>query len=131
MVEVGRIARAVSRWGDAFLARIYTPLEIERARRGKGRNQYLAARFAAKEAVMKALGTGRRQLSWREIEITGDRVGKPIVRLHGSAKQVAERQGVGAVLLALSHTHEHALASAVALGDPPAGAPHGGAGGSR
>ncbi len=121
MVEVARIARAVSRWGDAFLARIYTPLEVERSRRAKGRNQHLAARFAAKEAVMKALGTGRRSLSWCEVEIGADQAGKPIVLLHGSARRVAKRQGVESVLVALSHTSGHAVAAAVALGEPPKG----------
>jgi holo-[acyl-carrier protein] synthase len=113
IVEVDRIERAVARWGDAFTRRIYTAREIERAQAVGPR---LAARFAAKEAVMKALGVGWRALAWREIEITNDAAGRPLVLLHGTARRIAEERGITAVLIALSHTHEHAVANAIALG---------------
>lgn len=116
IVEVERIERAIARWGEAFLRRIYTPREIERSAAPIVVSARLAARFAAKEAVMKALGVGWRALSWREIEIANDADGRPIVRLHGAAQRIAEARGVTDVQIALSHTHDHAVANAVALG---------------
>jgi holo-[acyl-carrier protein] synthase len=116
VVEVDRIERAIARWGDAFVRRIYTQAEIVRAEAGVTPAPRLAARFAAKEAVMKALGVGWRALAWRDIEITNDVAGRPIVHLHGSARRIAGERGVSSVLVALSHTHEHAVAHAVALG---------------
>ncbi len=117
LIEVDRIERAVARWGDAFTTRIYTPGETGHARPEAVRGPRLAARFAAKEAVMKALGVGRRGVAWREIEIADDACGRPLVRLHGAARRIAEQQGVTSVLVTLSHTRDLALASAVALGD--------------
>jgi holo-[acyl-carrier protein] synthase len=116
VVEVGRIERAIARWGDAFVRRIYTPAEIVRAEAGVAPAPRHAARFAAKEAVMKALGVGWRALAWRDIEITNDAAGRPVVELHGSARRIAGERGISSVLVALSHTHEHAVANAVALG---------------
>jgi holo-[acyl-carrier protein] synthase len=116
MVEVERIERAIARWGDAFVRRIYTQAEIVRAEAGVMPVPRLAARFAAKEAVMKALGVGWRALAWRDIEITNDAAGRPIVHLHGSAQRIAAERGVSQVMIALSHTHEHAVANAIALG---------------
>ncbi len=117
MVEVDRIERAVARWGDAFVRRIYTTREIERAAAAMAQGPRLAARFAAKEAVMKALGVGWRALAWREIEITSDPQGRPVVALHGAARRIADDRGIVTILVTLSHTHEHAVANAVALGD--------------
>jgi holo-[acyl-carrier protein] synthase len=118
MIEVVRIERAMGRWGDSFVRRVYTPTEIARADRSvAGRSARLAARFAAKEAVMKALGIGWRQMSWREIEIVNDAQGRPSVRLHGAAKRVARERGIATVLVTVSHTHDHAVANAVALGE--------------
>jgi len=118
MIEVGRIDRAMRRWGEAFVRRIYTPAEVARAdRSAAGRSARLAARFAAKEAVMKALGVGWRHMSWREIEIVNDGQGRPSVHLHGAAERVARERGIATVLVTVSHTHEHAVANAVALGE--------------
>lgn len=116
IVEVGRIDRAIDRWGHAFVRRIYTPREIERSEAAVVRGPRLAARFAAKEAVMKALGVGWRALAWREIEITNNPEGRPEVHLHGAARRIAAEHGIVTVLVAISHTHEHAVASAIALG---------------
>ncbi|HEU5300087.1 MAG TPA: holo-ACP synthase, partial [bacterium] len=79
VVEVGRIEEALARWGDAFVARVFTAGEDERARHPRARSQRLAARFAAKEAVMKALGLGWRTMAWHEIEIRNDPLGRPTV----------------------------------------------------
>lgn len=113
IVEVSRIDQAIARWGEAFVSRIFTAAENEHARHPRVRSMRLAARFAAKEAVMKALGLGWRAMAWREIEIVNDPLGKPMVTLHGSARQAAERQGISTVHVSLSHTHDLAFASAV------------------
>ena len=125
LVEVGRVERALFRWGDAFARRVFTPAELERARAAPSRSMRLAARFAAKEAVMKALGLGWRTMGWREIEILHDPLGKPVVALHGRARAAAARQGVADVLVSLAHTRHLALASAIALapGTPPTPTP--------
>ena len=116
VVEVERIEQALARWGDAFVSRVFTPDEDERARHPRIRSMRLAARFAAKEAVMKALGLGWRTMAWREIEIRNDALGRPTVLLTGGAARAATQQGVGTIHVTLSHTHGLALASALALG---------------
>jgi len=115
IVEVARIEHALDRWGDAFVTRIFTTAEDERARPSRARSARLAARFAAKEAVMKALGLGWRAMGWRDIEILNDALGKPTVTLRGGARHAAERQGIAAVLVSLSHTRDLAFASALAV----------------
>ena len=110
IIELPRIASAVQRWGNRFLQRIYTPQELAFAR---GRTAQLAARFAAKEAVMKALGTGIRGVSWREIEVVRQRGQAPEVRLHGRAAVRAAKLGMSAIAISLSHSHEYAVASVV------------------
>src|SRR2546428_13919820 len=93
LVEVRRIDQALDRWGDAFVTRIFTTAEDERAKPPHPRSARLAARFAAKEAVMKALGLGWRAMGWREIEIPNDPLGKPTATLRGGARRAAGRQG--------------------------------------
>jgi holo-[acyl-carrier protein] synthase len=115
IVEVSRVDRALARWGEAFARRVFTAAELERARPARARSMRLAARFAAKEAVMKALGLGWRAMAWREIEILHDPRGRPVVALHGSARAAADRQGVAEVVVSLAHTPQLALASAVAV----------------
>lgn len=110
IVEIPRIAAAVQRWGDHFLLRIYTAQELLFAR---GRPPQLAARFAAKEAVMKALGTGRRGVSWREIEVVRQQGQAPEVRLHGRAATRAATIGLSSLTLSLSHSREYAVAMVV------------------
>lgn len=113
LVETERIARAIERWGDSFLHRIYTPREL--ARYG-GRLPELAARFAGKEAISKALGTGMIGVGWKEMEILSDRRGKPQVHLHGRAKERARALGLEHFSISLSHTDRIALALVVAIG---------------
>ncbi len=119
-VEVARIRRAVDRWGEAFLTRVYTPVELARAS-GRDGPARLAARFAAKEAVMKALGCGWGRVRFRDIEVTRDPGGRPRARLSGAAARLAERAGVVAVHLSLSHARGYAVAVAVAEGRREAG----------
>ena len=116
VIETERIARALERWGDRFLSHVYTPIEVEYCR---NHVPELAVRFAAKEAVSKALGVGVRMMSrdginWRDAEIIGDMRGKPIVRLHGRAAERAEELGLTEWAVSLSHTREHAIAFVVA-----------------
>jgi holo-[acyl-carrier protein] synthase len=119
VVELGRMQQVVDRFGDRFLARVYTPEELVYARH---RVPELAARFAAKEAVSKALGVGMRHLSaqgigWHEVEVLSDRRGKPVLRLSGRARELAEEQGLDEWAVSLSHERDRALAFVVALGD--------------
>jgi holo-[acyl-carrier protein] synthase len=113
LVEVGRVADLLARH-PRFAERCFTPAEQEYAFGHTGPEQRLAARFAGKEAVMKALGCGWRQVGWRDVEITGG--GAPRVVLRGRAAARAEALGVGKVLLSLSHTDQLAVAAAVAVG---------------
>jgi holo-[acyl-carrier protein] synthase len=110
IVEIGRIGRAVDRWGQRFLRRIYTEAELEFCR---SRVPELAVRFAGKEAVMKALGTGRRGVSWRDIEILPDRRNAPLIFLHGRARRRARRLGIDGLAISLSHSRDYAIASVV------------------
>jgi holo-[acyl-carrier protein] synthase len=114
LIEIDRIEAAVSRWGDRFLHRIYTDGEIAYCR---GRVQSLAGRFAAKEAVSKALGIGIRSIHWKDIEILPDRRGKPHVTLHGKAATVAETQGLRGFDISITHSRSDAGAFVVAWGE--------------
>ena len=113
IVEIKRIAKAVDRWGERFLKHVYTPKEVEYS---KGRVAELAVRFAGKEAVSKALGTGIHGLSWPEIEILPDRRGKPEIHLHGRAKERARSLQLTHWVISLSHCQEYAIAFVVASG---------------
>ncbi|MDY7079386.1 MAG: holo-ACP synthase [Chloroflexota bacterium] len=116
LTEIPRIERVLKRYGNRFLERVFTPAEILYCR---GRLPELAARFAAKEAVSKALGVGMRMMArdgikWRDVEVVGDVRGKPLVRLHGRAAERAEELGLTEWAVSLSHTQEHAIAFVVA-----------------
>ncbi|MBN1311086.1 MAG: holo-ACP synthase [Anaerolineae bacterium] len=113
IIEVARVKSAALRHGERFYQRFFT--EAERAY-CDGRYTALAARFAAKEAVAKALGTGIGDVRWVEIEITADARSKPEIRLHGAAARLAAELGLVQWSLSLSHTHEHAIAFVVAMG---------------
>jgi holo-[acyl-carrier protein] synthase len=117
LVDCGRIERMLSDHGQAFLDRVYTP--AEQAYCGRSRNQVerLAARYAAKEAVLKALGTGMRDgMSWTEIEVSHDALGAPVVTLHGEVARVAAARGVGRLAVSLTHAGGLAMAEVMALG---------------
>jgi len=116
VIEVGRIRDALARWGDSLTRRLFTPDEVKRAGPEATRAIRLAARFAAKEAVMKALGLGWRTMAFREIEILNDEAGRPTVGLHGGAARAAHALGISDVLISLTHTAHLAAASAIALG---------------
>ena len=115
LIEVVRIEQAVARWGERFLRRVYTPAEIEYC---GSRAASLAARWAAKEAASKALGTGWAPqeahdagwIDWTEIEVERLPSGQPSLRLHGKASERADILGVSGWQLSLSHTRQHAIA---------------------
>lgn len=117
IIELERVRRTLKRHGQRFLARVYTPLEIAFCR---GRVSELAARFAAKEAVMKALGTGARGVAWREIEVLPDRRGKPLLYLHGQAAARAKTIGLQGLDVSLTHSQEFAIAAVVGARHNPA-----------
>lgn len=112
IIEIDRIQRVLERWGDRFLRRIYTEEEASYCR---GRAQNLAARFAAKEATMKALGTGLRGVGWKDIEVVRNEAGAPSLVLHGRARVRAEALGVRELALSLSHSRNYAVAFVVGL----------------
>lgn len=110
IIEIPRVARVYARYGERFLRRVYTEGEIAYCR---GRAPQLASRFAAKEATMKALGTGVRGVRWRDVEVVRGRGQAPRIVLHGTARARAERMGLSDIALSLSHSKEFAVASVV------------------
>jgi holo-[acyl-carrier protein] synthase len=120
IVECLRIAQMIERHGELFIRRVYTDTEIQYCQSRRQATQHFAGRWAAKEAVLKALGTGwRRGISWRDIEIRHDPAGKPTVSLRGGARDVVEQQGIGELLVSISHCRSHATAYALALAAKP------------
>ena len=117
IIEIGRIARTLERYGERFLRRVYTPGELEYCR---GRPSKLASRFAAKEATMKALGTGVRGVGWKDIEVTRAPSGAPGILLHGRAKSRAERLGVLEISVSMSDSRDNAVAFVVTRRQAPA-----------
>jgi holo-[acyl-carrier protein] synthase len=117
IIEIARIQRSLDDFGERFLRRVYTERERERYRH---RVSELAARFAAKEATSKALGTGIRGIRWREMEIMPNRRGKPVLILHGAAAERAELLGFTDFTVSLTHSRTDAMAFVIAFqGDPP------------
>lgn len=114
LIEIARIERTLEKYGERFLKRIYTEEEIVQAR---GNPPELAARFASKEAVSKALGTGIGPISWTEMETINLRSGKPEIRLHGRAAQIAALQGFTTWTVSLTHSRGMAAAVVVCLGE--------------
>ncbi len=108
IIEIGRIEEAVGRWGESFLRRVYTESELRLYHK---KPSSLAARFAGKEAVIKALGPGAR---WKEIEILSEPDGRPSVHLYGKAQNQARDLGLNSLAISLSHCREYAIALVVA-----------------
>ncbi len=113
LIEIGRFESVLERHGERFLRRCFTDREVDYCR---GRTSELAVRFAGKEATMKALGTGVRGISWREIEILANARGKPVVLLHGRARKRA--LSIGMESLDISLTHEREMGCAFVVGGP-------------
>ena len=116
LIEISRIEQSIARYGERFLARVFTPAEMEYCRRKKNAAESFAARFAAKEAGAKALGTGiSRGVSWREFEVRRKPGQRPELYLSGRAEEIAE--GLGIRRLSLSLTHSRLLAMAVVIAE--------------
>ncbi|MBN1161082.1 MAG: holo-ACP synthase [Dehalococcoidales bacterium] len=110
IIEIERIRKAIERWGDRFLNRVFTRDELQLY----GHHAHsLAASFASKEAVMKLLGTGNRGVAWREIETLYQPTGKPLIKLNGRAEKQAEKLGIKEIDVSLSHSRENAIATAI------------------
>ena len=107
IIEISRIEKAIARWGESFLQRVYTEPEIKSYRQ---KPSSLAARFAGKEAVIKALGTTTSGIRLKEIEILSQPGGQPLVRLHGRAQSQAEHLSLDKLAISLSHSREYAIA---------------------
>jgi len=116
IVEVVRIGQMIERHGEHFLQRVYTEEEIRYCQRRKESYQHFAGRWAAKEAVMKTLGTGwTRGVGWLDIEVTTKRSGQPVINIHGTARDIATDFGIDEVLISISHCRAYATATAIAL----------------
>ena len=113
LIEINRIEEVIARHGKHYLERIYTPAELEQC--GK-RAESLAGRFAAKEAVAKALGSGIGDVLWKEIEVLGDEQHAPRLTLYGTAKQKADELGLTTWSVSISHSQSHSVALVVAVG---------------
>jgi len=114
LIEIERFQSAIERHGDRLLNKIFTPLELSDV---GDKPPSLAARFAAKEAVAKSLGTGIGPIGWQEIEIIRTDTGQPILHLAGAAAQLASQRGLSNWSISLSHSQTHAVAIAIAIGE--------------
>jgi holo-[acyl-carrier protein] synthase len=118
LIEVARIAASFENFGERFVNRILLPDEIAYCLSHKNPAPFLAARFAAKEAISKAFGTGiGAQLGWQDMEVRRKESGEPYVVLHGKGKDLFAARGAKRLLISLSHTQSHATAVAILEGD--------------
>ena len=115
LVDLDRIEQMIERHGDRFLERVFTARERSDATTVKNRVEKLAGRFAAKEAVMKMVGTGWRDgVAWTDIEVVNNPLGRPEVTIGGKVKELADTMGIGPITLSITHTSNFAMASVVA-----------------
>ena len=118
LTQMPRLRRVVARWDERFLQRVFTEQEIAYCRRRRDPIPHFAARFAAKEATLKALGTGLRMgVNWRELEVHRERGEAPTMVLSGRCRAIAEAKGGRRVLLSLTHDGDYAMAQAMLIGD--------------
>jgi holo-[acyl-carrier protein] synthase len=114
LIKIERIEKIVKNWGDNFTSRVFTLLEREYCEKKKGNKyQSYAGRFAAKEALLKALGLGLRGANWKEIEIKNDELGQPLIDTSGKLKNIALAKGVSKYFITISHTKEYAIAEII------------------
>jgi len=115
LIETSRIRETLDKFGDRFFRRVFTSKEVEYCSSMKFPDRHLAARFAAKEAVSKCFGTGiGKDLGWKDIEVTHDERGKPLIQLHGGGIGLARRLNIQKIHVSLSHTENYGCAMAVA-----------------
>ena len=114
IVEIKRLEKTSKRWGKAFLQKVYTPRELAYSMKKRFPYQHLAARFAAKEAIFKALGEVEKDfVGWKNVEILNDPNGKPAVFWHGAAERTRLKRGIAGAVVSLSHSDHYAVASAM------------------
>ncbi len=124
IVECLRIRRMIERHGELFLTRVFTERELRYCQRSRHATEHFAGRWAAKEAVLKCLGTGwSKGLCWTDIEVANDPAGKPAVRLYAATLDHARGLGIRDVLISISHCRAYAMAYALAVGERPASEP--------
>jgi len=124
LVECSRIVRVYEAHGRRFLDRVLTAAEQDRMRQFKDPIPFIAGRWAAKEAILKMIGTGwRGEIAWTDMEILPDHLGRPVVALSGETARRASELGIGRVLLSITHTREHAAASAIGMTGESKGLP--------
>lgn len=117
LVDCKRLGDVIDRHGRRFLERVYTPAELDYCMGRKRQLEHLAGRFAAKEAVLKVLGTGwRRGICWTDIEVRNNPGGAPRVSLAGQCRAVADELGMETIMISISHIDTHAVASAIGVG---------------
>ncbi|MEZ6134561.1 MAG: holo-ACP synthase [Pirellulaceae bacterium] len=120
IIECARIAEMIEKHGEEFLTRVYTPQEIDYCAGRKAAHQHYAGRWAAKEAVLKALGTGwAHGIKWTDIEVINQQGGKPNIVLDGIALQISQEQGIHTMMISISHCRNYATAYATAIGSAP------------
>ena len=116
IIETVRIAQMIEKHGDIFLQRVYTEDEISYCAPRKAANQHYAGRWAAKEAVLKALGTGwAHGIQWTDVEVVNAPGGKPSIVLTGVALEISQKQGIAEMMISISHCREYATAYATAI----------------
>jgi holo-[acyl-carrier protein] synthase len=116
IIENVRIGQMIEKHGELFLQRVFTEQEIRYCQRRRAAIQHYAGRWAAKEAVMKTLGTGfTRGVGFHDIEVVSKRSGQPTIKLRGGAAEVAKRMGIDDVLISISHCRAYATATAIAV----------------
>jgi holo-[acyl-carrier protein] synthase len=114
IVEIARFRKAKQKWGRSFLNKIFTKNEVDYSKKRRFQDQHFAARFAAKEAVLKAFGEKISDIhNWQDIEILNDKSGKPYIRFHRSAKKLKDQEGIDKVILSMAHCKKHAVANAI------------------
>lgn len=124
LVEVGRMRRVVERWSDRFLQRVFTPEELDYCLRRRDPIPHLAVRFAAKEASLKALGTGFSMgVRWRELEVRRKPGQPPTLMLSGRSQAIGRAKGASHMLLSLTHDGDYAFAQALLMGPAPLSRP--------
>lgn len=116
LVECDRIRQLVERYGDRFLERIFTRRELDYCLDRRRKWEHLAGRFAAKEAILKVLGTGwRDKIAWTDMEIFNDPSGQPLATLTGESAEICRKRGIGHIFISISHTAHYAVASAIGV----------------
>ena len=117
LVKIERIEKIIKKWGNNFILRIFTSSEKEYCEKKKGNKyQSYSGKFAAKEALLKALGLGLREANWKEIEVTNNELGQPIINTSGKLKNIALAKGVSKYFISISHAKEYAIAQVILEG---------------